>query len=129
MDHPHEAIGTELLNDTDAPEMACGECGSPDVELPDWTDPNRQEITGGMDSGPRDGYCCTCQTTGGLFWVPGLSEEDAAGDLAERVAAHAPEWRALIARNHWGRAYRPDESTAAPDPPSPVPHAPTPSRR
>lgn len=106
-DH-QETVGVELLTDPDRPEFACAACGSPKVELPDWTDPNRGEIAGGMDSGARDGYCRSCQEHGTLFWTWDLRDHDGA-ELAASVAAHAPAWRALIARNRWARVYRPDE--------------------
>lgn len=43
----------------------CGACGSPNVQLLDWIDPNTEEIVGGNDCpGQSDIFCATCDEEG-----------------------------------------------------------------
>jgi hypothetical protein len=105
--------GLRRLEAPHAPEYACRSCGSPRVELGEWTLPNLSwrvvhDLLAELDG--NDAYCGACGDNGCVVWVP--EWEDIITDEAQRdgfvcgVAEHGAEWDDLARRAEWGATYR-----------------------
>ena len=58
------------MKDTDFSVLYCEECGSTDVEMRMWVNPNTEEIDGDCDD--DDCWCCNCQEHVKLLTLPEL---------------------------------------------------------